>query len=506
MNCETRTRGKLCGREECKHCFERSFASCEKSKYLAEGQENPLLLPRCSTKKLKFDCPKCPHTFETVAYSVSKGGNFCPYCANQKLCSSEECRTCFEKSFASHEKAEFWSFNKNNVVPRQVFPNSHKKYWFECKECGHCFNIGLASVSNGSFCPYCVNQKLCSSEECRACFEKSFASHEKAEFWSTEKNKKIPRELAKYSEKKYWFECPKCVHFFRAGLNKISYGRFCPYCASQKLCSSKECRTCFKKSFASHEKAAFWSTEKNKKIPREVLGSSGKKYWFECGKCQHSFDASLDNAKKGKFCPYCSHKKLCSSEECTICFEKSFASHKRAEFWSTKKNKNVPRDALLCSNKKFWFVCEKKHEFCSFLHNISKHNQWCPLCKNKTEDKLFSFLEEHFKDPIHQFKTSWCKNPETNKFLPFDFCVSKTIIELDGAQHYKQVSNWQSPELTQKNDRYKEEQALKNGYSVLRILQEDVWDDKIDWKGLLLEHIKDYETPVVKNLWEIIKE
>jgi very-short-patch-repair endonuclease len=127
---------------------------------------------------------------------------------------------------------------------------------------------------------------------------------------------------------------------------------------------------------------------------------------------------------------------------------------------------------------------------------------WCPLCKNKTEAKLLSFLEEHFEDPVHQFRVSACKSPETNKFLPFDFCVSKTIIELDGPQHYKQISNWQSPELTQKSDRYKEEQTLKNGYSVIRILQEDVWNDRIDWKSLLLEHIRDYETPVVKNLWE----
>nr|WNL49517.1 hypothetical protein MarFTMF_001 [Marseillevirus sp.] len=102
---------------------------------------------------------------------------------------------------------------------------------------------------------------------------------------------------------------------------------------------------------------------------------------------------------------------------------------------------------------------------------------------------------------MHQFKVSWCKNPEKNTFLPFDFCVSKTIIELDGRQHYEQVSNWQSPELIQKSDRYKEECAIQNGYSVLRILQDDVWSDKIDWKKLLLEHIKDHEIPIAKNLW-----
>ncbi len=351
MNCETRTRGKLCGREKCKPCFKRSFASCENSKYLKEGQESPLLIARCSTKKYWFDCEKCKHSFESVLYSVSNG-QFCPFCSNKQLCSSDECRKCFEKSFASFNKVEFWDIKENKQSPREVFISSGKKFWFKCGGCGHNFEARPADVSNGHFCPFCSNKQLCFSDTCEPCFEKSFASSNKAEFWSVEKNKQSPRET------------------------------------------------------------------------------------------------------------------------------------------------------FVNSNKKFWFECEKKHVFSSVLNGISL-GSWCPKCKNKTETKLFSFLEEHFEDPIHQFRVSWCKNPETNKFLPFDFCVSRTIIELDGPQHYKQVRNWKSPELTQKSDRFKEECANKNGYSVLRILQEDVWNDKIDWKSLLLEHVKDYETPITKKLWEL---
>nr|WNL50463.1 restriction endonuclease [Marseillevirus sp.] len=506
MNCGTRTRGKLCGREECKPCFERSFASCDKAKYLAEGQGNPLLLARCSTKKLKFDCPKCAHVFEANLANVSNG-YFCPFCSNNKLCAFEECGLCFEKSFASHEKAKFWSFEKNKLTPRKVFMGSSIKHWFECGKCGHSFKTKLSHVSDGHFCPFCSNNKLCSSDECKTCFEKSFACHKKAEFWSFKKNKQSPRDVFSSSGKKFWFECEKCEHSFGATPANVSNGRFCPFCSNQKLCSSSDCETCFEKSFVSRKKAEFWSFEKNKQSPREVFASSNRKYWFECGKCEHSFEMRLNAVSKGCFCPFCSNppKKLCSSPECNLCFEKSFASHEKAEFWDTEKNEQGPREVFSGSDKNIWFKCKKEHGFSSVLQHVSS-GSWCPKCKNKSEAKLLYFLEKHFKDPIHQFKTSRCKNPETNKFLPFDFCVSKTIIELDGAQHYKQVMNWQSPELTQKSDRYKEEQAIKNGYSVLRVLQEDVWNDKIDWKSLLLEHIKDYETPIVKNLWEIIEE
>ncbi|AGV01494.1 restriction endonuclease [Cannes 8 virus] len=499
MNCEARKKGKLCGREECKPCFSRSFASHEKSKYLKKEYESPLLMAKNSHKKYWFECRKCDHSFEAALYYISKGC-FCPFCSNTKLCPSDECKTCFEKSFASHNKAEFWSKEKNKQSPREVFLSSNKKFWFECEECKHSFEARLDNVSNGVFCPFCSNTVLCFLDECKTCFEKSFASHNKAEFWSKEKNKQSPREVFLSSNKKFWFECEECKHSFEARLDNVSKGHFCPFCSSQKLCSSDECEPCFKKSFASHNKAEFWSVERNKQGPREVFSGSVKKFWFGCGKCKHSFEASLNSVSSGQFCPFCSNRKLCSSDECEKCFGKSFASHEKAEFWSVEKNEQTPREVFTSSDKKYWFECKKKHKFSSPLSNVSR-GSWCPKCKNKTEAKLLSFLEENFKDPLHQFRVSWCKNPETDKFLPFDFCVSKTIIELDGAQHYRQVSNWTSPELIQKSDRFKEECANKNGYSVLRILQEDVWNDRIDWKTLLLEHIKDYETPVAKCLW-----
>ncbi|AHC55035.1 putative restriction endonuclease [Tunisvirus fontaine2] len=267
------------------------------------------------------------------------------------------------------------------------------------------------------------------------------------------------------------------------------------------MCLSEKCGTCFKKSFANHEKSRFWNFEKNKKTPREVFMRSNKKYWFKCDKCKHSFETGLNKIFIGRFCPFCSSEKLCLSENCETCLEKSFATHEKVAFWNFEKNKKTPREVFRNSEKKRWFKCANGHDFFSILKNVS-NGSWCPKCKNKTETKLLSFLEENFDGVIHQFKISWCKNPETDRFLPFDFCVSKTVIELDGRQHYEQVSNWRNPEEQQKTDRYKESCALTNGHSVLRILQEDIWNDKINWKKLLLENIKDHEIPIVKHLWD----
>ena len=128
----------------------------------------------------------------------------------------------------------------------------------------------------------------------------------------------------------------------------------------------------------------------------------------------------------------------------------------------------------------------------AFLTNLPSHiskKTGCPLCVNKTEGKLYKMLQQSYPSTITQFKQEWCKKIS---YLPFDFCIQelKIIIELDGLQHFQQVSNWSSPEEQFKNDIYKQKCANENGYSVIRLLQEDVFNDSYDWNKELCEAIE----------------
>ena len=66
------------------------------------------------------------------------------------------------------------------------------------------------------------------------------------------------------------------------------------------------------------------------------------------------------------------------------------------------------------------------------------------------------------------------------------------IIELDGQQHFHNVSNWCDVEARQKCDVYKMQKAILNGYSIIRLLQSDVWNDKNNWEEKLSQVIKKY--------------
>ena len=486
---------KLCDNNNCQECYNKSFASHEKAQFWSD--KNKLKqrdVFKNSNKKYIFDCI-CGHDFEITLGNIITG-YWCPYCCvpSQKLCDKEDCNQCLEKSFASSEKAQYWSA-KNNFTPRQVFKSSHENIIFNCNLCNHEFDIRIACVTSGSWCQYCNgNHKLCDNNSCIKCYNRSFASHEKADYWS-KKNKSLPRQVFKSSHEKFYFNCNICKHEFSTHLSSITKGTWCPYCCnpSIKLCEDKDCIQCFEKSFASSDKSKYWS-DKNNLQPIQIFKSSGNKYWFNCKNCNHEFDMMLSNISKDNWCPYCSEpcKKLCDNNDCNFCFNKSFASHEKAKYWSDK-NDLQPRYVFKGSNTKYIFTCKKKH---IFIKSVSSINQgsWCPYCVNKTEQKLYDKLIILYPTLQQQFKVEWCKN---KTFLPFDFVIpeNKIIIELDGRQHFEQVRNWDDPKKTQENDKYKMKCANDNNYSVIRILQEDVFYDSYDWLSELNNNIKD----IIKN-------
>lgn len=407
----------------------------------------------------------------------------------------------FEKSFASHPKNVFWS-QKNSKNPRQVYKSTAKmKYLFDCGNCNHEFSISTNDVSNGSWCPFCSNKVLCDELNCKVCWDKSFASSLKSESWSSS-NIITPRKVFTNSHQKYMFDCIVCKHTFTSRLNEVSKGCWCRFCSNNQLCGNIECKVCYNKSFASHPKSEYWSNE-NTVQPINVFKNTAKKYVFQCQYCSHQFDASICHVTRMKnpaWCPFCGKKRLCSKGDCKFCFEKSFASNQKSIYWSSK-NITDPRSVFKTSGYKYVFKCNVcNSEFSTRLYNITKGGCWCPICKHKTEQKLFDWLKSMFKDVKFQVRFQWCKKINC---LPFDFVINdKVIVELDGPQHFRQISNWQDHTETQKVDKYKDECAINNKYSIIRIEQETVHKDLEEWQKVLEEKLK---TLLLSSDFSIIK-
>jgi|UniRef100_A0A6C0BF54 very-short-patch-repair endonuclease len=404
------------------------------------------------------------------------------------LCGQEECSICYERSFAIHERALMWSI-ENELQPHQVLKNSNKKYKFNCEDCGHKLEMILKNVYSGQWCKYCKSDGLC-EEDCLFCYQKSFASHPMAESWSA-RNDILPRQILRRSDKKCWFDCKDCQHSFQSALYSVNNDKHCPFCKSQQLCDKEDCNICFEKSCASHEMNNAWSPE-NEIQPRHIFLKSNKKIKFNCLNCFHTYDNTPNHYyQRGGSCPYCANKYLCEKDNCNSCFQKSFASHPHIHCWSNK-NTILPRQLFKGSEIMCVFDCDICHsEFQSRAYNVLT-GYWCPYCKKKTEAIILAFLKDKFTNYKAQMRFDWCTFSQTNNIMPFDFVLTddKILIELDGKQHFSQVSNWDAPEHVQNKDIEKIKYCIQQGYSIIHLCQEDVWKNIYDWKKVLQQEVE----------------
>lgn len=100
------------------------------------------------------------HEWKATILSRHNLKNGCPYCSgrypteeNNLLVNNPE--LCLE-----------WNFNKNKKLPKEYCPNSGKKVWWKCKDCGHEWEAVIGDRNNNQRgCPECNQSK--GEKECK---------------------------------------------------------------------------------------------------------------------------------------------------------------------------------------------------------------------------------------------------------------------------------------------------------------------------------------------------
>ena len=215
---------KLCD-EECSICYANSFATHAKSKYWSS---NNLKLARQThsfqNAPAEFDCDVCDHVLMISPANIMNE-HWCSYCAHQRVCGDDGCRMCHENSFASHAKSQNWS-PKNLQTPREVIKGGRSRAFFDC-ECGHAFEANVSDITRGRWCGFCSTppKYLCTDENCKKCYDKSFASHPKASYLLD----KDPRLIFCWQSEPERFQCER-GHIWCTAPANVSRGTWCPSC------------------------------------------------------------------------------------------------------------------------------------------------------------------------------------------------------------------------------------------------------------------------------------
>ena len=392
----------------------------------------------------------------------------------------------FEKSCAHNpELVKIWS-TENELNPEQVYLKSGKKIKWNCFTCNHTYEQTPDTKNKkNTGCPYCSNSKLCENNNCKDCFNKSCASNEDyIKKWNDEKN---PRQIFLQSNMIINWKCNICKHIYIQSPNNKIRSDKCPYCVKPSRILCGKCDLCFKKSCASK----FLEIWDDKLDPKFIFLGYDKLINWKCLKCKHTYLQSPDNKRRGDDCPYCSNQKLCNEEKCKDCFNKSCASNENmVKIWNDKL---VPRDIFLKSGKKIKWKCLDCNN--TYLQGVREkfNGNGCPKCKYKTEKKVKIFLNAKNIKIKSEFKLS--NYTKRYDILCKDYNI---IIEIDGIQHFKDVKLFKKSSIeNQENDKNKMIKAMEQGYSFIRIFQEDIWNDKIDWQNLILDNLKVRFKPTV---------
>jgi very-short-patch-repair endonuclease len=497
---------------------------------------------RCNnqSKPYWFHCDVCNHDFDSILRSIVLAkGNGCGYCYNLRRCPAEvDCKFCFNHSFASHPKAKFWS-EKNTITPRELPLNSNAKFWFLCDR-GHESQMKLNNIVSGN--KWCLKCGHITTTQKQTTPVEKFIKDAKEKYGS-----KFTYNADEYInlDTKITITCPDHGSYTQCPSDHLR-SEGCPECGrlkgilSRTYSKEEYIAKCIIKhnnkydyslmleytnqmtkikikcpthgEFMCQANHHLWGvgcppcgiisrTEKWKLTTEEVIARAkivhGDTYIYdEFLYTTHHGHATIICRVHGRFTqdPW-NHLSGTGCKRCTAIYntedfiKKAKEIHTIVYDYSRVDYKNSHAKVIIgCSECGFFEQAPNSH-LCG---------SGCPLCINKTQQKLLLWLKKYY-EVIPEFKQPWCMRESTGKELRFDFLIKELniIIELDGGQHFKQVRNWLSPEQQIRIDVYKMQQANKNGYTVIRLLQSDVYKNPIAWlEGQLKAELHIYDEPV----------
>ena len=237
-----------------------------------------------------------------------------------------------------------------------------------------------------------------------------------------------------------------------------------------------------------------------------IANSYSSKEWIDKAKQKHnnyySYDKTDYNGSNNKVIIICpAHGEFIqnpivhmSGRGCNLCGIERSAE---AKIYNETDFDRIKQDASIIHSNKYLYTglsrdkgrlfingtCDKQHIVKQRLdHHLKGHG--CEICVNKTEVKLYQWLQKKIPTVVKQYKAKWCVNISTGRELPYDFMIPdmKVIIELDGRQHFEHVLHWGNNVVEGiARDIFKMKKANEAGYKIIRLFQEDVYQNDEDW-------------------------
>lgn len=193
------------------------------------GTLTPDTVTAGSGRMIWWRCPRGEdHVWRAKPNNRSRGSG-CPFCANKKVCSTNNLAFCFP-----HIASE-WHLTKNGRTgPTEVLSASSRVCWWQCAaHPGHAWRASVRDrTRDQTSCPYCSHKRV--SPECSL----SYLHPSVAAEWHPTRNGALsPSDVSPASRRHVWWQCgSKPEHAWRASVaNRVLRMSGCPHCARRGL-------------------------------------------------------------------------------------------------------------------------------------------------------------------------------------------------------------------------------------------------------------------------------
>ena len=116
-----------------------------------KNELTPVDVTANSNKKVWWKCHNGHEWQATIANrNMGKG---CPYCSGRYVVKGKN-----DLQSINPNLAKEWNYEKNELTPADVTPNSHKKVWWKCHN-GHEWQAIISDRNRGRRCPICARRK-----------------------------------------------------------------------------------------------------------------------------------------------------------------------------------------------------------------------------------------------------------------------------------------------------------------------------------------------------------
>ena len=393
-----------------------------------------------SHRKVWWKCSRGHSWDMTIAHRTSMGCG-CPICANLRVEVGSNDLETWCRTNHREEIIEEWDYKRNEYIPSQVVPQSHKKVYWKCK-LGHTWKAVIKDrVTRGDGCPECSKRRRTSFPEQAIYFyiKKIFPDaingdrhllggleldifipsiNTAIEYDGQAYHKDVARDRRKNTmcKEKGIAMCrvrengchsemgPNCAYVvsvipgdiydltkainslidYLSNTHRFEFNVDVDVQRDQIEIENTYIFDILANSFAQHhpDVAMEWDYEKNGDItPYKIAKTSTQKYYWICTKGHPSYLSSPANRHLGSGCPICANVQVLEGYNDLETWCQENGQNNLLAEWDYEKNETSPKCYLPKSNARVWWKCTIcGHSWQTKIEDRTSRSRGCPKC------------------------------------------------------------------------------------------------------------------------------